>query len=361
MKFLILTQKVDKEDPVLGFFHNWILELSKKFEKVSVICLEKGEYNLPENVRVYSLGKEKRHGLRIMNYELCKKIKYALNFFRFSFFSSLEYDAVLVHMNQEYVLLGGFIWKILRKKVYMWRNHKYGNILTALAVLLSDKVFYTSPNSYAAKYKNKSVKMPAGIDMSKFKYQEPTRKKNSILSLGRISLVKNIHLMLEVVRILEAKKIQFTFDIIGNPINPEDFEYKERLIRENQDLIDKHILNFYPAVPHYETLDVYLKHEIFINLTPSGSLDKTTLEAAAYGCIPFNIANEDVREITKDMDPTGILLPDLNPQKNASRLESWFNTSNKRKEEIRQQLKKYVSENHGLDILIDKLTNVITE
>ena len=58
MKLLILTQKVDKEDPVSGFFHGWILELSKRFEKVSVICLEKGNFNLPKNVEVFSLGKE---------------------------------------------------------------------------------------------------------------------------------------------------------------------------------------------------------------------------------------------------------------------------------------------------------------
>ena len=58
MKLLIITQKVDKNDQLLGFFVSWIEKLSKKFESVLVLCLEKGEYDLPTNVKVISLGKE---------------------------------------------------------------------------------------------------------------------------------------------------------------------------------------------------------------------------------------------------------------------------------------------------------------
>ena len=59
MKLLIITQKVDINDPVLGFFHRWLEEFAKHYEFVTVICLEKGEHRLPENVKVLSLGKEK--------------------------------------------------------------------------------------------------------------------------------------------------------------------------------------------------------------------------------------------------------------------------------------------------------------
>ncbi len=52
MKLLILTQKVDINDDVLGFFHRWILEFAKHYEYITVIALEIGEYNLPENVKV---------------------------------------------------------------------------------------------------------------------------------------------------------------------------------------------------------------------------------------------------------------------------------------------------------------------
>jgi hypothetical protein len=70
MKLLIITQKIDKNDPVLGFFHNWVKKFSENYESVNVICLYKGEYDLPKNVRVFSLGKEKEES----------KIKFILNF-----------------------------------------------------------------------------------------------------------------------------------------------------------------------------------------------------------------------------------------------------------------------------------------
>ena len=74
MRLLIITQKVNKNDPVLGFFHTWIKELATKFESIEVICLEKGHFDLPQNVTVYSLGKE--HGVT--------RLGYIKNFFRFS-------------------------------------------------------------------------------------------------------------------------------------------------------------------------------------------------------------------------------------------------------------------------------------
>ena len=58
MRLLIVSQKVDIEDPILGFFHGWLLEFAKQCEEVTVIGLEVGKYALPKNVKVYSLGKE---------------------------------------------------------------------------------------------------------------------------------------------------------------------------------------------------------------------------------------------------------------------------------------------------------------
>lgn len=59
MRLLIVTQKVDRDDDLLGFFHQWICEFAKHCDFVTVICLEKGEYALPANVRILSLGKER--------------------------------------------------------------------------------------------------------------------------------------------------------------------------------------------------------------------------------------------------------------------------------------------------------------
>ena len=223
MNLLIITQKVDKNDPILGFFHNWVLKLSEKFEEISVICLEKGECDLPKNVKVFSLGKENGRN----------KIKYVLNFFQFAFLSGLKYDSVLVHMNQEYVLLGGLLWKFLGKKVFLWRNHPQGSIFTKLAILLSCRVFYTSNYSYTARFK-KGLMMPVGIDTDLFRYRDGASvAPNSILSIGRISPIKNIDRIIDAAIKIRNGGVQFKLDIMGSPVNPEDRKYLEKLLKKS--------------------------------------------------------------------------------------------------------------------------------
>jgi hypothetical protein len=95
MKLLILTQKVDAEDDVLGFMHHWLQVFSKSFETITVICLEKGIVNLPENIKVLSLGKEQKKS----------KLRYITRFYTYIFKERKNYDVVLVHMNKEYVVL----------------------------------------------------------------------------------------------------------------------------------------------------------------------------------------------------------------------------------------------------------------
>ena len=109
MRLLITTQVVDRTDPFLGFFHGWIVELAKHFEHIEIICLQEGQHSLPSNVNVNSLGKE----LGIQS-----RIVYAARFLGLVWKLRDSYDAVFVHMNQEYILLAGWLWKILHKRIF---------------------------------------------------------------------------------------------------------------------------------------------------------------------------------------------------------------------------------------------------
>lgn len=262
MKLLILTQKVDQNDPILGFFHRWLTEFAKNYGEVVVIALGKGEYSLPANVKVYSLGKE----------EGKSKLTYLWRFYKYIWSLRREYDAVFVHMNQEYVLLGWKSWLLLGKPIYLWRNHAKGSLLTSLSVLLSRKVFYTSPQSYTARFK-KAVAMPVGIDTDFFK-PDPhvSRDHHSILFLGRISPVKRV---LEFVEWFNKQDESYTATLVGDAL-PKDREYA-KLVRSGA----SNRIKFVGAVNQAEALELYQTHEIYVNMTPAGSFDKTIFEAAA--------------------------------------------------------------------------------
>ena len=114
MKLLITTQAVDLDDPVLGFFHAWIVTLAARVESVEVICLQEGRHALPKNVHVHALGKRagKRTGIGD-RFRYTVRLKYLVWKLRH------QYDSVFVHMNEEYVLIAGSLWRLFGKRVIL--------------------------------------------------------------------------------------------------------------------------------------------------------------------------------------------------------------------------------------------------
>src|SRR3989344_5489834 len=265
MKLLIITQKVNKNDSVLGFFHAWIEKLSEQFEQIEVVCLEMGEYDLPKNVTVHSLGKEEGKG----------RLTRVWRFYKYIWTLRKNYDAVFVHMNQEYILLGGMLWKLFGKKIYMWRNHHAGTILTNISAIFCTKIFCTSRYSFTAKYK-KTFLMPVGVDTSIFKSDKRiARKRDSILFLGRMSPVKKPDMLLNVLISLYGQGVDFSATFVGDQ-GPDDDAYYVSLkeVARNSVLFNTKV-NFFPGVPYSETPKYYNSHEIFVNLSTSGMYDKT--------------------------------------------------------------------------------------
>jgi glycosyltransferase involved in cell wall biosynthesis len=268
MKLLILTQKVDKNDPVLGFFYGWIEAFAEKCEQVTVICLGAGEYALPANVSVCSLGKEKGNS----------RAAYLLHFYKYIWRLRREYDTVFVHMNQEYVLLGWKSWKILGKRIWLWRNHAKGGLLTRCAVLLSNRVFCTSADSYTARFK-KTERMPVGIDTDFFSPDPAVpREPKTILFLGRIAPVKKV---LEFVDWLKSQ--DFDSATIAGGALPQDLEYEEEVKKRLAALGLEGKVKWVGPVDKVEARRLYRSHEAYANFTPPGSFDKTIFEAAACG------------------------------------------------------------------------------
>ena len=283
MRLLIITQKVDQNDPILGFFHSWIAEFATVFKSVVAICLFKGSFDLPDNVAVLSLGKEKWKS----------KIKYIFLLFYFSVRYFNRYDAVFVHMNEEYVVLAGWLWRVMGKKVYMWRNHHAGNRMTDVASLFCNNVFCTSKYSYTAKYA-KTIRMPLGINTNVFKRDQTVQRvPRSILSLGRIAPSKNLDIFIGALGLLKDAGHMFTASIYGDAL-PKDAAYMETLKKQvvTHGLADR--VTFHAGIPNTQTPRVYSAHEVFVNVSSNGMYDKTIAEAMACGCVSL-ASNDNLR------------------------------------------------------------------
>lgn len=340
MKLLIFTQKLDKTDPTLGFFHNWIVGLSKDFDKVTVICLEKGKVDLPESIKFFSLGKESGRS----------RFKYLKNFYNLILGLHKDYDAVFVHMNQEYVILGGLIWHLIGKKIFMWRNHKVGNILTRISVLLSNRVFCTSNSAFVARFK-KTLLMPIGIDVSLFEKQPSSsiiERDSKILFLSRMDEIKRPHLLIEALRILNKEKVNFVCNFYGDPSQGSEDYYTNLKIETASYGLSSQV-NFHSSVKHTTTPSLYNSHKIFVNLTQSGSLDKTILESVLGGCIPV-VSNSFFEGI---FEPEMIVSED--PKDIANKIKFWLGIKESELKKFQKKLIQYTIMNHSLDILLKKL------
>ncbi len=283
MKLLILTQTIDKNSSVLGFFHRWVEEFAKNCEEVIVICLQKGEYALPKNVRVFSLGKES--GI--------SRCKYLLRFYKYIWRERKNYDAVFVHMNQIYVILGGCFWHWWRKKIGLWYMHKSVTFSLRIAEKISQVIFTGSAESFRLKSKKLKI-VGHGIDVDLFK---PGIKKidsrNKILMVGRISQTKKQLFLLKVLagiikKYQEINKYHFYF--IGSPVTERDKIYEKEIL----DFIKNNSLD--GAVTLCGSLDqkkvagLLSQSRLLVNLSSTGSLDKDVLEAMSCN-VPVITAN----------------------------------------------------------------------
>ncbi len=286
MKLLIITQKVDKNDSILGFFHGWIDEFSKRFEFVTVICLEKGKYNLEDNVKVLSLGKESRVG----------RLGYVWSFYKYIISERKNYDAVFVHMNPEYIVLGGLLWKIFRKKISLWYTHRNVDLKLKIASGLADNIFTASKESFNLK-SDKIHVMGHGININKFKNKK-TRNSGviNILHVGRITKIKNIITLIDSAKILkEIWDKDFRITLVGSTITDLDLDYFEeiKLLVSKYKLTD--IINFRGNVSNDDIVSCYHNSDVVVNMTPTGGVDKAVLEAMASG-IPVLSSNEAFRD-----------------------------------------------------------------
>ena len=284
MKLLIITQKVNKNDQILGFFHAWLEEFSKQVEQLTVICLEEGEHDLPSNVKVYSLKKE----------DGSSKLKRVILFYKYIFKERRNYDHVFVHMNQIYIILGSLVWKLFGKRVSLWYAHGSVSFSLKIAEKMVDIIFTSTEKGFRMVSDKKHI-VGQGIDANHFspKKQEFENKYEiNVLTVGRISEVKNIAASIALLKNSES----IILHLVGDAVTSKDVAYKQQCI----DLVNKlHVSDrviWHGTVPYSNLPRMYQQVEIFLNLSNTGSLDKTILEALSSG-LPVVTCNDAAKGI----------------------------------------------------------------
>lgn len=302
MKLLIVAQKLDKNDGVLGFFHDWVKEFSHRFDDVTVICLQSGEVSLPDNVKVLGLGKKNIENKLSKWRHWRNRFYYLFNFYRYCWQERNNYDTVFIHMNQGYVIYGYWLWRLLGKKIGLWYAHGAVSPSLVLAEKMTDLIFTSTEDGLRLESKKRRI-VGQGIDVDKFQIRGFTQDREArpfaVVTVGRISAVKNISLLIEVAEILRSRNFLFEIKIAGLPLTDLDQQYYSRI---GSEIVEKNLssqITFVGSIPNYKINDFYNDADLFINLSDTGSLDKAILEAMSCG-LPVMSSNDSARKILPD-------------------------------------------------------------
>ncbi|TSC74734.1 MAG: hypothetical protein G01um101444_169 [Parcubacteria group bacterium Gr01-1014_44] len=364
MRLLIITQKVDQEDDVLGFFIGWIKEFSKRFEKVTVICLKAGHYDLPLNVKVLSLGKEKD----------LPKLGRLFNFYKYIWQERKSYDAVFIHMNPKYVPLGWPVWRMLGKTISLWYAHGHVPPMLRIADRLTDIAFASTKEGYRLNSSKLKI-VGQGIDVEKFHpIVKPQTETFRIVTVGRISPSKDYETLINAATLLTnperdregsqrasvsygTKDHKLAIKIIGDIAYQKQQVYLDGLKNLVNEKELTSVIKFTGPVANKDLPPLLQEADLFVNMGHTGSLDKTVLEAMACG-LPILTCNEAYEKVLGEY---GELL--MYPKKDfielAKKIGSMINVGIDERVRIGQDLRAIVVRDHNLPGLINKIAGVL--
>ena len=347
VRLLIVTEALDRADPLLGFFHRWIEEFARHASRVHVVSLGQGEKNLPSNIAEHSLGKETARGSRI-----AKRVRYSLRFLYYAWKYRREYDDVLVHLSPEYLLIAGALWRILGKRVGFWYNDAEAPLRARIAVALSDVLFYSSPDSYAARFPH-ARRMPMGVDADAYEVADRKADPRSLLFLGRLTAKKRLDTILAALARLAEKDLRFSFDIYGAP-GTGDEPHLNELRSKFAELERKNLVSFRGSVLHDRTPVVYASHDIFVHMGSRRGFNKTLLEALASGCVAVT-ADPSLRGVVDDR----LFVAKPDEKSVAAALEAALALSPEERERERGRLKAYVRLENALSSVVPAMLEML--
>ena len=277
-RLLIVVQAVDLDDPLMGFFHEWLLEAAKQFSLITVLALRVGRYALPSHVRVHSL---RPRGSR-------SRLRAAWTMWSMSWQLRHEYSAVFLRGDAQYVVLTGWLWRLLGKRIVLWYAHYKVNGWVWPASLIAHTITASVPAALSHPWVHAEY-IGQNIPHERF-YQAPIETKTSelrMLTLGRVVRIKGIKECVEAF-IESGVAPQSTLTIVG-PRSDAAYEAELTGIMARYPTV-----TWGPALIPYDQLPDQLRtYDILLNAYPA-SLDKVIIESMMSGVIPI-VTTEGLR------------------------------------------------------------------
>jgi glycosyltransferase involved in cell wall biosynthesis len=344
LRLLWFNLMTDADAPVQGFATDWINALAPRCAAIDVLTMRTGRIAVADNVRVFSVGKEKGYGeaRRLVEFYLILPKLLREN----------RYDACFAHIQALFAIMSAPLLKSRGIPITLWYAHKAVTPRLRLAEKLVDHVVTASPESFRIDSPKVQV-IGHGIDTAQFTPAQAPVGRFTILSVSRIAPVKKLETILQAAKLLAD--CDFRLRIIGN-VNPQDEAYAHSLRQFAAELGVADTVEFVGEVPHHQIAQEYQQAHLMVNVSSTGAVDKAVLEAMACG-VPVISANEAFGAIL----PDSLRVPLDAPEALAAKIRMMMQMSPDSCSTLGKQLRAVVVRDHSLDHLADALLDIFRQ
>ena len=350
MRVLYFNLATDTDDPILGFATRWICALAERVDFVHVITMRAGRVEVPDNVRVYSVGKDKGYS----------EPRRAFEFYRilFRILRDNHIDGCFSHMMPLFTILAAPILKMRRIPIITWYAHPSLTWILRVAHHLSNQMVTSVGPAYPYKHDKVAV-IGQGIDTELFSPADAVpQDPPTILCVGRLSPVKDHPTLIKAAALAQKSGNQpFRVVIVGGPGSVRDESYVIALHEQVRQLGLEETVFFKPAVSNSRLPVWYRNCTVHVNLTPKGFGDKVALEPLACGRVCL-VANEGFRK-TLGNYADNLTYPYGDAERLAERLKWILSVSQEERRVMGMYLRERVESMHGLARLAASLVNIL--
>jgi glycosyltransferase involved in cell wall biosynthesis len=325
-KLVFVTQDLDPAHPALAATIAKVRALAALVDEVVVLADVVVEEALPPNARARSFAAPTQalRGLRF-EAELAREL-------------APRPVAVVAHMCPIYAVLAGPACRLARVPLVLWFSHRRVTRRLRAAVALANRVVSVDRQTFPLATP-KLVPIGHGVDVDELPCVAPPQNDPlRVLSLGRTSPSKGID---RIARAAELAGAEFAH--YGPSLTDE-----ERRLRSE-------LRGVHDAVPRAEVPQLLACHDVLVNDTVAGAVDKVVLEAGA-ACVPVLASNPGYAELLGDL---GLHFPSGDVEALAERLRWFAGLPGEERARLGRELHDRVAARHSVDAWARRLLDVV--
>jgi glycosyltransferase involved in cell wall biosynthesis len=294
MRLLVINFEMDRLSRTMAWSQQIVNLLAQECEEVAVLTSHVGQYDPPPNVHVeviprWPMGIPRRLGS-----------SWLVNFQVYRLARRYRVGACFVHMDAGWAYYLSPCFCLLRLPVLVWYAHGTVHDELRRAHQAATRIITSTPEGFRLP-SNKARVIGQGVDTDIFTLQPLAAERNDILAVSRLGPRKRIELLVQVMEHLQTLPggADLRLKLIGTPIT-EDDQYYEIRLRERVWRLSLHDqIEFVGFVPLPYIPVYYRSAFLHLNVSQTGSMDKTVVEALACGC-PVLTSNEAFFEMLRD-------------------------------------------------------------